>query len=214
MRFMTVRGNFGVPQLAFDGTTGGLSRDGRTLVLGEQVVGAGLRQNSSFAVVNLRKYTVRASIKLRGDFSFDALSPRARMLYLIEHVSAQNQRKYQVRAYDLGARRLLPDVVVDKRSWEGVMQGAPFTRMSADGGRWVYTLYAGGEHPFIHALDTTHANAVCIDLPSSWNQLDIGSLRLQLRADEALLLRQRSGGKPLAVIDVKKLRLMSVVRKW
>jgi hypothetical protein len=214
MRFMTVKGNFGVPQVTFDGTTAGLSRDGRTLVLGEAAYGGGLRQASAFAIVNLRNYTLRASVKLHGDFSFDALSPGARMLYLIEHVSAQNQRKYQVRAYDLGARRLLPQIVVDKRSWEGVMQGVPFARVSADEGRWVYTLYGGGEHPFVHALDTTHARAVCIDLPRSWNRLDVGNIRLRLRAGRTLQLRHRSGGRPLAVIDVKTLRLRSVVRVW
>jgi hypothetical protein len=214
MRFMTISGSYGIPQVAFDGSTAGLSRDGRTLVLGEAAFGGGLRRHSSFAVVNLRKYTLRTSIKLRGDFSFDALSPGARMLYLIQHVAAQDYTKYQVRAYDLGARRLLQDAVVDKRSWEGVMQGAPFARVSGDGGRWVYTLYAGAAHPFVHALDTTHANAVCIDLPKSWSKLDVGGLRLHVKRGATLVLRHRSGGKPLAVIDLKALRVRSVVRTW
>jgi hypothetical protein len=133
------------------------------------------------------------------------------MLYLIEHVSADNPRKYQVRAYDLGARRLLERVVIDKSSWEDVMEGVPFTRTASTDGRRVYTLYGGGAHPFVHALDTQSATARCIDLPKSWNQLDLASLRLQVGADK-LLVRYRVGGKPLAVVDVQSLRLLHLVR--
>jgi hypothetical protein len=205
-----IDGNFGIPQVAFDGSMDGLSRDGRTLVLGDVASGQP-RKSSSFAVVDVRRARVRGTVTLQGDFSFDALSPGARMLYLIEHVSADNPRKYQVRAYDLGARRLLERVVIDKSSWEDVMEGVPFTRTASTDGRRVYTLYGGGAHPFVHALDTQSATARCIDLPKSWNQLDLASLRLQVGADK-LLVRYRLGGKPLAVVDVQSLRLLHLVR--
>ena len=97
-----------------------------------------------------------------------------------------------MRGYDLGARRLVDRVVIDKSSWEEVMQGMPFTRETSSDGRWVYTLYAGGAHPFIHALDTMSATARCIDLPKSWNQLDMVNLRLHVGAGK-LLLRHRLG---------------------
>lgn len=214
VRFMTVSGDYGIPLVALDGTAGGLSRDGRTLVLGEAAAGGPqLRPNSSFAVVDLHRFNVQATVRLHGDFVFDALSPGARMLYLIEHVSNQDPTKYQVRAYDLGAQRLLPQVVVDKRSWEGVMQGIPLTRVSTANGRWVYTLYGGGSHPFVHALDTQRVNAVCIDLPRSWQQLDVYGLRLHLTGDGRLLVRHRSGGKPLAIVDTTSFRILKVVRK-
>jgi hypothetical protein len=45
------------------------------------------------------------------------------------------------------------------------MNGLPITRATGPEGRWEYTLYAGGEHPFIHALDTVRRTSVCLDLP-------------------------------------------------
>ena len=39
-------------------------------------------------------------VTLRGGFAFDALSPDARYLYLIEHLGAVGSGHYQVRAYD------------------------------------------------------------------------------------------------------------------
>ena len=44
------------------------------------------------------------------------------------------------------------------------MAGFPMARMVSPNGRWAYTLYAGGEETFIHALDTQGATAVCVDL--------------------------------------------------
>jgi hypothetical protein len=208
VRWMFVKGNFGIPQVAFDGTTDGLSRDGRTLVLGEVAAGG---PSSTFALVDLRRFRLRRVIELRGSFSFDALSPNARMLYLVEHVAAQDPTRYRVRAYDLGARRLVPKAVIDKRSRESVMQGAPIARASASDRRWAYTLYAGGPHPFVHALDTQEGNAVCIDLPHGWSQLDTAGLRLRLNS-ERLFVRHHSGGRPLAVIDVEKFRVLTAVR--
>jgi hypothetical protein len=214
IRYAMIDGDFGVPLVAYDGTTDGLSRDGRTLVLGDVSSSPVLTKNSTFAVVDASHLRLRAVIHLRGDFSFDALSPGARMLYLVEHVSSRDLSRYRVRAYDLGAGRLLPRVVIDKRQWESVMQGSPFTRAVGSDGRWVYTLYAGGGHPFVHALDTQNANAVCIDLPKSWNRLDVANLRLRFAADGSLVVRHTSGGQALAIVDTGKMRLLTAVRNF
>jgi hypothetical protein len=211
VRYSMVPGSYGVAQVAYDGTTAGLSQDGRTLVLGDVVTSPQLKKTSSFAVLGVRQLRLRHVVRLHGDFSFDALSPGARMLYLIEHVSVQ-AASYRVRAYDLGGRRLLPQVVVDKTSWESVMRGYPYTRVVTRDGRWVYTLYGGGEHPFVHALDTRNAHAVCIDLPKSWNKLDVSGMRLRLTGDGRLVVRYGSGGMAFAVLDVKELRVLSVLR--
>jgi len=205
--YSVVPGNFGVPQVAYDGTTAGLSHDGRILVLGDVGSSAQPKKTSSFAVLGLTQLKVRHIVRLKGDFSFDALSPGARMMYLIEHVSVQGA-SYRVRAYDLGARRLLPDVLIDKRSWESVMRGYPFTRAVSKDGRWVYTLYGGGEHPFVHALDTRNAHAVCIDLPKAWNKLDLSGMRLSLKRDGRIEIRDGSGGIVFAVLDARKFRVL------
>ena len=206
LRYSTVPGSYGIPQVAYDGTTAGLSHDGRTLVLAD--VATSPKRTSSFAVLSARDLGLRQVVRLRGDFSFDALSPGARMLYLIEHVSAQNVTEYRVRAYDLGGRRLLPGVLIDKRSWESVMRGYPYARTVSRDGRWVYTLYGGGQHPFVHALDTRNAHAVCIDLPKSWNKLDLGGMRLHLKRDGRIVIRYGSRGTSFAVLDAKEFRVV------
>lgn len=213
LSFTTVRGNLGIPVVAFDGTAGGLSRDGKTLVLGDGYAGRALRTTSSFAVLNVPRLRVRTTIKLQGDFAFDALSPDGRMLYLVEHVSAQDLSRYRVRAYDVGARRLLKKVVTDRRRWQSVMQGMPISRASTADGRWAYTLYSGNRRPFVHALDTQRADAVCIDLPGSWRRLDLFGLRLRVEAEGTLVVRHRTGGRALAVIDTRKLRLLRAVTR-
>jgi hypothetical protein len=205
--YSVVAGNYGVPGVAYDGKTAGLSHDGRTLVLGDVVTSPQLKKESSFAVLSVPQLKLRYVVHLRGDLSFDALSPGARMMYLIEHVSVQGA-SYRVRAYDLGARRLLPGVLIDKRSWESVMRGYPYTRTVSGDGRWVYTLYGGGEHPFVHALDTKNAHAVCIDLPKRWNKLDLAGMRLHLKRDGQIVIRYGSTARTFAVLDAREFRVL------
>jgi hypothetical protein len=59
--------------------------------------------------------------------------------------------------------------------------------MSTDG-RIAYTLYDGGGHPFVHALDTAASTARCVDVDGLPSKL-IWSLRLHIA----------SGGKVLTV---------------
>jgi len=67
-----------------------------------------------------------------------------------------------VRAYDLAARRLLPEPVVDPREPGEKMQGLPMTRATSADGRFAYTLYERPRGaPFIHALDTVRGSAAC-----------------------------------------------------
>jgi hypothetical protein len=210
--YALVPGNFGIPTVAYDGTTGGLSHDGRVLVLGAVGTSASLRKTSSFAVLGVAQLKLRHILRLRGDFVFDALSPGARMMYLVERLGlSPRATSYRVRAYDLGAGRLLPDVIIDKRSWESVMSGNPYSRAISRDGRWIYTLYGGGEHPFVHALDTQNAHAVCIDLPTSWNKLDVAGMRLHLKRGGRIVIRYGSGGIAFAVLDAKKLRVLHLV---
>jgi hypothetical protein len=210
LRYTLVPGNYGIAAVAFDGSTDGLSRDGRTLVLADVASSPQLKKTSSFAVIDVRQLRLRHVVRLRGDFSFDALSPGARMMYLIEHVSVQGA-SYRVRAYDLGARRLLPGVLIDKRSWESVMSGYPYTRVLSRDGSWVYTLYGGGEHPFVHALNTRSAHAVCIDLPKSWNKLDLAGMRLRLKQNGRMVIRYGSHGMTFGVLDTREFRVVHLL---
>src|SRR5438046_1255062 len=111
LRTLTVAGRFGLPFVTNDGTVGGLSFDGRVLVLaayGQAVT------SSRFAVVDIKRWRPGKVVRLPGNYSVDALSPKGRMLYLIEHTSLNAGYRYRVRAYDLGYDRPLRRAIVDR----------------------------------------------------------------------------------------------------
>ncbi len=182
-------GQWGVPVVANDGTSGGLSADGGTLVL-MSAARAYPRRHSSFAVLDTKRLAAKRTIGLDGEWGFDALSPDGSTLYLIQQLSRRDRTRYAVRAYDMRAGRLLPDPVVDPSEPDEPMRGLPITRTTGPGGRWEYTLYVGGEHPFVHALDTVRRESICIDLPHrvahSKRLLD---LKLAVRGRRIALLR-------------------------
>jgi len=192
---------YGLPRVTFGtNTVGGLSRDGRTLVLGQPEFGGGLAAESRLLVLDTRTLRTRRTIDLSGDFSFDALSPDARTLFLIEHNSATNYDRYRVRAYDLVHGRLLPDAIVDKT--EPNMSGSPAARLVAPGGTWVYTLYTHWKgEPFVHALDTVHATARCLDIDWHGDQNLLWSTRLRLGDGKLFVVTK--AGKPIAELELQ-----------
>jgi hypothetical protein len=162
---LKVKGEWGVPAVTLTGTPGGLSADGSSLVLAEASDYRVLRKQSRFLVLSTEPLAVQATVTLKGEFSFDVLSPSSRWLYLIQHVSTEDLVAYRVRAYDLQRHRLLPGAIVAKSESE-TMRGYPTARASTSTGRWVYTLYhRDSGKPFVHALNAAQRFAVCIDLP-------------------------------------------------
>jgi hypothetical protein len=212
LRFMSIKGSWGIPLVAFDGTADGLMPDGRTLILAQPIYsGEGFRNHTSFTFVDVRKMKKLDTITMRGTFAFDALSPNGRYMYLIQYLSSQQPAQYRVRAYDLKAGRLLAKIVSDKRTWATAMEGMPITRTSADG--WAFTLYgATPARPFIHALDTRHVAAVCINLPWKYQADDMWQYRLRTDGDGHLIVRGPHG-RALAVIDRQTFRILSAVRE-
>jgi hypothetical protein len=199
VKLAAMRGVFGIPLVSYDGTATGLTRDGRSLVLSTFPVPD--TAFTRFAVVDARSFRVRHRLALPGVWSLDALSPDGRTLYLIQYVSKDNYSNYRVRAYDLGAGRLLPGAIVDKREPEA-MTGLPMTRVSSADSSWAYTLYSRDTGTaFIHALDTAHRRAVCIDLPWHAGPDSLLSVRMAI-AGEGLVLTQRGAGR-LARVDLK-----------
>ncbi|MDQ4019940.1 MAG: hypothetical protein M3188_08975 [Actinomycetota bacterium] len=180
VRHATIHGTWGVPMVAFDGTTAGLIRHGRMLVLAGTI---GVPR-STFALVGTHRLRLRETIALRGAFSFDAASPDGRTLFLIQHLGLAADR-YRVRAYDVAQRRLVRRVVSDPREKTATMHGYPVTRATSSDGRWVYTLYhaQGDRHTFVHALDTVRRDARCIDLPAASSD-SVWAFGLDLRGDE------------------------------
>ncbi len=201
VRSRLLHGSWGVPLVSFDGTAGGLSADGRRLVLADVGSVDPQARHTSLLVVGTKRLRVVQTVRLKGSFGFDALSPDARRVFLIEHLYAsEDPTHYRVRMYDLRTRRLSPRVIADKTSWDTDMQGMPIARLGHAG--WAYTLYGGsGPRPFIHALDLRNAAARCIFLPWKSSPDDIFDYRLRVDGDRRLLV-QGPRGRILAVVDM------------
>jgi hypothetical protein len=201
LRSRAVRGFYGVPLVAYDGTTSGLSGDGRTLVLATYGPLPGEPGITRFLALRSKSLKPYRLVELAGSWSFDALSPDGKRLYLVEHISSGPSPKYRVRAYDLAAGRLLPNAVIDRLVSKAIMGGQPVTRATTPGGRWAYTLYARVKgKPFVHALDTVRRQAFCIDLPLKLGEAAQMRLRLRLRPDA---LTVRLGQEQLATVNAK-----------
>jgi hypothetical protein len=193
---MTLPGSWGTALIGNGAQSGqGLSRDGRTLVL--ESTGGPLIRPAKFLVVDPTHWKVLRQITLPGSFTFDALSPNASRMYLIQYKASNDLTHYVVREYDLRANRLLPGKIAARGEdgAEKTMAGYALTRTTSANGRWVFTLYQKPSGmPFIHALDTVRGRAHCIDLPWSKANTGVYNLVLSLRDDDrTLAVRWRSG---------------------
>jgi hypothetical protein len=158
------------------------------------------RELTTLAVLDARQLRARAFLRLRGDFSFDAISPKGGSLYLIQYVSPQDPTRYLVRTYDLRQNRLLTAPVVDPRARGEKMRGNPLSRAASPDGRWAYTLYDGaGKTPFIHALDTSGRTARCIDLDGLAGKDYLWRLRLRVNRNGSALTIRDGGATELIV---------------
>ncbi|HWJ33318.1 MAG TPA: hypothetical protein VNR59_13360 [Gaiellaceae bacterium] len=181
---VVLEGAYGIPTLITTGTQLGLSHDGSQLVLQSMN-----RKQTSFVVLRTRDLSVMQTISLQGSFAFDALSPNARTLYLIEHRSTDLQH-YVVRAYDLVTHTLRPGRIADKTQKSWVMQGWPTSRVATADGRWVYTLYTNpGGFPFVHALDTVRGVAHCVGMAWEGSQNPLYHYRLGINGSRLLVMR-------------------------
>jgi hypothetical protein len=200
---LRLRGAWGLPYTPAGAE--GLSHDGRTLVLGS--AGVGISSPSRFLVVSTRQMKVVRTISLDGYFSYDALSPDASRLYLIQytHGRSQDTSHYIVRAYDLRTHRLLPGKIADRTEHEETMAGYAMTRTTSAGGRWVYTLYQKPSGaPFVHALDTVRGVAYCIDLPKN---KALYNIVLSLRDHGRTLAAHWRSGRPWLNVAVGSWRI-------
>jgi hypothetical protein len=168
-------GHLGVPGVGLDGSTTGLSADGRTLV----VAGNPAEHGTRLVVLDAQRLGAPArEISLPGFFTVDAVSPDGATIFLVHYLSpSRDILRYEVRAYDVAAGRMAGGPIVDPREPDEKMQGIAITRATSPDGRWAYTLY-GGEQNFVHALDTAGRKAFCIDLDGSPRDISSATLRL------------------------------------
>jgi hypothetical protein len=212
-RSVELDGIWGIPRITLGGLAGGISHDGRRLVLAEAThPNQPLRTTTRFVVVDTSRLAVAHAISLKGDFGYDALSPNGRTLYLIQHMPGGSLAHYRVRAYDLAHGKLLPKPIADTRQKGWLMNGYPTARVASGNGRWVYTLYANPDnYPFVHALDSVTKTAVCIGLPWKWSgeMTAIEQATMKLSAgDSKLTIVGAAGAGPRFVLDTRKFRLL------
>jgi hypothetical protein len=192
-RWWQLRGSYYVPAVAYDGSAGGLAANGGTLVL-TTMPRSYPPKRTRLAVLDTRLFLRHprrpgqrrprhaiTHLSLPGAFSFDAISPDGSLIYLIQDFfSHRRLTHYRVRALETASGRLLPQPIVDPDEPDERMQGSPVSRVSSPDGRWAYTLYAGSQEIFLHALDTVRARAVCVDLPGLEDLREPFLLRLRL----------------------------------
>jgi hypothetical protein len=201
VRWTGLRGMLGLPQVAWDGSMGGLTRDGTHLLLASPL---GITSTTRFVLLDAGSLKVLARARLRGQWAFDALSPDGRVMYLIQYLGrpGYSTQPYAVRAFNWDTGKLYPGAIVDRREPDEKMNGQPITRAGSPNG-WAYTLYQRlGRRPFVHALDTVHRRAFCVDLPWRRSADWIANVRMRVRGGS---LELRLDGRTITRMDRKTL---------
>jgi DNA-binding beta-propeller fold protein YncE len=159
-------GSYQLPPATYTGLPGGLSPDGRWLVLESFDRSAGGSATAThLLLVDTSTLKIKHQIDLIGYFAFDALSNDGQRLYLIQYL---NGTEYYVRLYDVQAGQLDANIVVDKADGNQAMVGQRLTGLAGLDGHWLLSMYVRQhDRPFIHALGLDGAFAFCVDLPGS-----------------------------------------------
>jgi hypothetical protein len=210
LRYATIRGAFGIPLVAFDGTTEGISRDGKTLVLAD--LGANPDQ-TRFAVLRTTTLRLKKAITLPGRWSYDALAPDGRMLYAIQYLGTGPNPRYKVRAVSLVTGKPVGGAIIDRREPDEEMNGSPWARARSADGSWAYTLYAKPNGTgFVHALDTARRRAFCVDLPWRTSTQRLAAVRLAVTDGGRSLELAKPGGNRLAIVDTATFKVTALAK--
>lgn len=197
-----LKGSYGIPLVTYGGDTDGLTRDGKRLVL---ATWPGMPV-TRFLVIQTHNFRIREHVRLKGSFAFDALSPDGSVMYLLQYLGKPGQfnQPYAVRAFSWTTRKLIPGAIVDRRERDEKMTGMPVKRVETASG-WAYTLYQRqGKRPFVHALDTAHRRAFCVDLPWRNSGPWIYLVKLRVRGG---MLELRRNGRTITRVDRRTLEV-------
>ena len=209
LRYGVLPGQLGIPQVAWDGTSDGLSADGTTLVLASMPARTASAK-TTFAVLSAKRLRLQRLIRLPGFWAFDAISPDGRTIYALQYENGEAPVKYTVRAVDTATGQVRPGAIVDKREAGEGMLGSPITRAWSSDRDWAFTLYAKPDGTaFVHALRTSRRTAVCLDLPWRAVGAELGRVRLGVSADGRTLMLHQPGLGQLASVDLGSLVVRS-----
>jgi hypothetical protein len=210
LRYGTIRGTFGIPLVAFDGTAEGISRDGKTLVLADLGVNP---TQTRFAVLSTTTLRLKKAVTLPGYWAYDALSPNGRTLYATEYLGNGANPRYNVRAVSLVTGKPVGGAIVDRREPDEDMNGSPWARTRSANGAWAYTLYAKPNGTgFVHALDTAKRRAFCVDLPWRSSLQRLSAVRLSLADGGRSLELAKPGGNRLAVVNTTTFKVTAYAK--
>jgi hypothetical protein len=197
-------GYFQLPPATMSGMPGGLSQDGRWLVLERyDPTSSPVPSSTHLLVVETSFGKPMQQFDLDGYFQFDAISNDGRRIYLIQYVSTT---EYYVRQFDVGSRQLNPTIIFDKADGSAAMAGLKLSGVPSPDGHWLYSLYIRQDKsPFIHALNLDgDLIAFCVDLPGSGYASSADAFRwsLALSADATHLYAANGASGTVAEISL------------
>ncbi len=232
-RWWYLRGSYVIPAVAYDGSAGGLSANGRTLAL----VNFSRRYPpplTKLAILDTAVYLRHPRqpgqhrpqhaihyLSLHGHFAFQAISPNGSKLYLRHYRTHDRGSAYDRRSddfdlwvLDTNNGGLAPGALTASNSGRQ-LAGLPISGTTSPDGRWAYALYDGDMHlPFLLALDTVTGRVLRVDLPGLERLRNPYLLKLRLdSAGRHLAVYPRSPGsgrvtphtEPLLSVDVGRL---------
>ncbi len=180
LRTLQLSRHYELPQATISGIPGGLSQNGKWLVLQSFDRTSSVPSATHLLLVDTSFGSASVAIELKGWFDFDAISNDGRNLFLLQYVAPQ---RYHVRLYQVPLHQLWPTAIVEKgASPTSTMAGIKLMSVPSPDGEWLYTLYAQqNDGAFIHGLrlDGTPF-AACIDLPGRGYSKDPAEFRWSL----------------------------------
>lgn len=209
-RTLRLPGSFQLPDGTVTGVPGGLSQDGRWLVL-ESATGQD-KAASHLLIVDASRMKVVVPVDLAGSFQFDAISNDDQRLYLVEYLSGAN---YRVRVYNVLSGHLESYIVVDKSNPSESMTGIRLSGVPSPDGQWLYSVYARPHQgAFIHALNLNQPYAFCLELPGSGYESSSDEFHwsLALSADGSRLFAANGAKGIVAEVKTDTDNTPSVVR--
>jgi hypothetical protein len=170
----------------------GVSQEGRRGVLVNVS-----KQESTFAVVSPSDERVM-TFPGKG-WGFDALS--GNKLYLLKNL---NGGGYEIWLYDLASGKLATKPLKDPKA-SSTIWGFAWTRIASADGRYLFTLYVGGNGgAMVHQLDLKTSAARCIDLPGTGDFNSTTTWAMELAPNGKTLWAVNPGYGRVVGIDVGK----------
>lgn len=179
----------------------GVSRTGARVVLSVDSE----RGTTAFAVADRGR--VVQTVRLRGIYELETLSPDGKRLFLIHW----RRNGYDLETYDLTTGRLRPTVMLEEGKPEKLV-GQAWRGVATRDGRWLLTLYLKGREAFVHALDLQRGIGHCVDLPAHGDPLTLGTSGLGLSPDEQRLFVVSPILGRVFTIDLRRPRVARVAR--